>query len=274
MRFRFGPVFASFFVIAALSGCSLALDFDETSSQPVVYEPTFCVNHAGPPAVFCDDFDAGPLGAKWEKLEQVNGSAANDSGAATSAPNSFLSVVSPVGMGGRVRSVGTVLFPAISSTRVGLRISFNLRVDQFDATVGAENVIFDFLYGPINDFNQVQLKLVSTGSAVTIALAEGSETVGSGKPPDYAEHGSFKTKPLIGQWLNVQVDIDIGNPTGLGNTVRLRRDGQAELDFPLDFPLKGDTPRIELGIGYVKSVEPTQTWAVRYDDFLVETVAL
>lgn len=274
MWFRFGQILTSFILIGSVSGCSLALDFDETSGQPESVAPTFCAQHLGPPAVFCDDFDAEALGTKWPALEQLNGSAANDSEAATSAPNSFLSVASPIGAGGRVRSVGTVTFPTISSRRVGLRISLNLRIDQFDPTVGAENVVFAFLYGKVNDLNQVQLKLVSTGSAVTIAAAEGAETVGSAEPPDYAEHGSFKTKPVVGEWLNVQVDVDIVDPVGLGNHVRLRRDGLPELDFPLDFPLKGETPRVELGIGYVKSEQPTQSWAVRYDDFLVETVSL
>jgi hypothetical protein len=159
-------------------GCSLALDFDATSKEPVTRKPTFCAQHVTPPAIFCDDFDAEPLGTKWPKVEVVNGALSNDARAATSAPNSLLSIANPVGVTGRVRAISSVSFPDLTSTKVGLRISFNLRVDQFDNTVGAKTNVFDFIYGPVNDFNQVILVLVSTGSAFSVLLAENPQTVG------------------------------------------------------------------------------------------------
>ena len=259
-------------VPVACSGCSLALDFDSTSNQPVKQQ-TFCAEHNTPPAIFCDDFDAAPLGTKWPKVEVMNGEATNDKGAATSAPNSLLSVANPVGVTGRVRAVSTVGFPDVNSAKVGLRISFNLRVDQFDSAIGAKTNVFDFIYGSVTDFNQVALVLISTGSAVSVLLAENPQKVGD--PNNlYHEYGPFPIRPALGQWTKVAVDLDILNPFGTGNAVRVALDDQMQLDAALFYPLKGETPRLELGVGWVDSeMMPTQTWAIRYDDFLVEAVA-
>src|SRR5258708_7833400 len=106
------PLLHSFTAIAP-SRWTLALDFDAPSKKPGTPEPTFCATHLTPPAIFCDDFDAEPLGTKWPKVEVMNGAAADDSGAATSAPNSLLSVANPVGVTGRVRAVSSVSFPEV-----------------------------------------------------------------------------------------------------------------------------------------------------------------
>jgi hypothetical protein len=255
-----------------LTSCSLALDFDKTASEPRT-ETGFCQKHVGPPAVFCDDFDVDAFGSKWPAVEQTNGTAKDDNMAFLSSPNSLLSLANAVPMGGGVRSVGSIGFPALKSTKVGLRISFSIRVDQFDATSGAKNIVFDFLYGPVNDFNQIVVNLVSTETAVSVQVAENAQKVGS-PTSDYAPHGPFTTKPALGQWMKVAIDLDILNPVGLGNNLRVRLDDQVQLDTQLQVALKGDTPRIELGVGWVDSSKPTQAWAVRYDDFLVETIAL
>jgi hypothetical protein len=257
----------------ACSGCSLALDFDSTSKEPVKPQPTFCGEHSTPPAIFCDDFDAAPLDMKWPNLDVMNGEATNDTGAATSAPNSLLSVADPVGVTGKVRAVSTVGFLELSSTKVGLRISFNMRVDQFDSAIGAKTNVFDFLYGSITDFNQVLVVLQSTGSEVLVMLAENPQKVGDSNNL-YQQYGPFPIRPLPGQWTKVAVDIDILNPTGAGNSVRFALDDQMLLDTTLLYPFKGQTPRLELGVGWVDSeMMPSQTWAIRYDDFLVEAVA-
>jgi hypothetical protein len=259
--------------ILTCNGCTLALDFDATSKKPVKHEPTFCAAHSTPPAIFCDDFDAEPLGTKWPKVEVLNGEATNDGEAATSEPNSLLSVANPVGVTGRVRAVSGISFPNLNSTKVGLRISFNLRVDKFDPAIGAKTNVFDFIYGPVTDFNQVVVVLISTGDAVSMMLAENPQKVGD--PNNlYHEYGPFTVKPALGQWTKVAVDLDIANPLGDGNTVRVALDEQSQLDTALLYPLKGETPRLELGVGWVDSeMMSTQTWQIRYDDFLVEAVA-
>lgn len=255
--------------MGASQACTLALDFDAASSEPSLGGSGFCMKHAGPPAVFCDDFDVDALGTKWPAVEQKNGSAKNDSGASTSAPNSLLSIASPVGVGGSVRAAAVLNLAKLKSTKVGLRISFNLRVEQFDATSGATNVAFAFLYGPLVDYNQVVLNLVSNESAASLRVVEYAPVTAG-----YALHGPFTTKPAVGQWMKVQIDIDIVNPVGSGNALRVRLNDAVELDTQLQVPLKGDVPRLELGVSWVESLKATQTWAVRYDDFLVETVSL
>jgi hypothetical protein len=251
----------------------LALDFDSLGTKPAKREPTFCAAHSTPPAIFCDDFDAEALGTKWPKVDVLNGAVTNDADAATSSPNSLLSVADPVGVTGRVRAASTISFPSVNSTKIGLRISFNLRVDQFDPAIGAKANIFDFIYGPVTDFNQVIVVLISTGDTFSVMLAENPQKVGDANNL-YHEYGPFTFKPALRQWTKVALDLDITNPLGSGNTVRLSLDDELQLDTALLYPLKGETPRLELGVGWVDSeMMSTQTWAVRYDDFLVEAVA-
>lgn len=263
---------AGWLAVPALSACSLALDFDATSEQANEGAGTgsYCAQHPVPPAVFCDDFDGQPLGVKWPNVEQTNGSATTDGGAAVSGSSSLLSIGNAVPVNGGVRAVGTLSLPNLTSRAIGLRVSFKMRVDQFDATSGARNIAFAFLYGPQGDFNQIVLNLVSTESAVSVQVAENAQKLGS-PTSDYAQHGPFITKPTPGQWLKVGVAIDIVNPVGAGNKIRVTLDDKTELDTELQLPLKGETPRLELGVGWVDSSKATQPWAVRYDDFLVET---
>ncbi|HEX2674013.1 MAG TPA: hypothetical protein VHM25_24220, partial [Polyangiaceae bacterium] len=255
--------------------CSLALDFDKTSEKAGqgVSTGAFCAQHEQVTVAFCDDFDGPPLGTKWPSVEQANGTVTNDAQAAVSGTSSLLSIANAVPVGAGVRAVGTKSFANLNAQPVGLRISFKVRVDQFDATSGAKNTIFDFLYGPMGDYNQIVVNLVSTETAVSIQVAENAQKAGSATS-DYALHGPFDTKPTIGQWMKVDLNLDITQPIGTGNRLRVLLDDKQELDTTLQLPLKGDTPRVELGVGWVDSSKPTQSWAVRYDDFLVDTVRL
>jgi len=253
--------------------CSLALDFDATHAESSATGRGFCRDHVSPPAVFCDDFDGLPLGRNWAAIEEHNGRAQIDGGAAFSAPNSLLSIADPAAAGATVRALGATGFPKLASTRVGLRISFALRVDEFDAANGANNVVFDLVYGPPGDINEIELNLVSTETAVSLQMSEVAQTDGE-DDSQYAQHGPFVTKPPLGEWTKVEIDVDINNVIGLGNTLRVAIDDHQELDTSLSLPLKGDTPRVELGVGWVDTSRPTQTWAVRFDDFLVEAVTL
>lgn len=256
-----------------LQACSVALDFDATSAKPAAEASGFCRAHASPAAIFCDDFDEEPLGTRWQAVEQSNGSAQNDSRAALSPPSSLLCIAKPTTQGENVRAVGKVAFPALTSAKVGLRVSFALRIDKYDQTSGAKNTVFDFSYGPAGEPNEIALNLVSTESAVTLQIAETSQQVGEGGA-EYAPHGSFSIVPRLGEWLNVAIAIDVNDPEGQGNALRVDIDGYEQLDTSLMLPLKGGTPRLELGLGWVDTSMPSQTWAVRYDDFLVEAVRL
>jgi len=256
-----------------LSACSVALDFDATSAKGTQDDQSFCSEHLTPPTIFCDDFDGTALASKWPAVEQHNGSAKNDGGAARSSPNSLLSVAAPVDAGEGVRAVGSVSFPALAAAKVGIRVSFALRVEQFDPSSGAKSVVFDFLYGPLDDYNEIALNLVSTESAVSLQVDENAQTEGD-ETAQYAQHGPLMTKPARGEWMTVDIDIDINQPRGQENALRVSLNGKKELDTQLMLPFKGGTPRLELGVGWVDSSEPTQRWVVRYDDFLVEAVAL
>jgi hypothetical protein len=260
-------------LLGVLGGCSLVLDFDATSSQPDTSGAAFCGKHTQAPTEFCDDFDGEALGMKWPLVEEMNGTARADATAFTSSPNSLLSTAAGVMPNSRVRGVGIITFSKLKDRSIGLRISFNMRVEQFDATPGAKNIAFDFLYGPNADFNQIVLNLVSTGSAVSVQVAENAQKVGD-TTSQYQQYGPFTIKPTVGQWMKVEMDIDINQPVGLGNKLSVRLDGQNAVETQLAIPLKGDTPRMELGLGWVDATAATQPWAVRYDDFLVDSIGL
>jgi len=266
-----------------ISGCSLALDFDATSKDYAQSgggggsnSGPFCAQHMAPPAVFCDDFDSTSLSAKWPGVPMSNGSATDDSAAFVSSPSSMLSVADAVPQGGQVRAVSTLSFPmyANSTKPFGLRTSFQMRVDQFDPTNGAKNIAFEYLFGSDSDFNQIVMNLVSSGTSVAIQVAENAQVMGS-STSNYQLYGPFTIKPMDGQWIKVEVDVDLLMPSGSGNNLRVRLNDESQLDTPLMFPLKGGTPRLELGIGWVDSgTKPTQVWKVRYDNFLVEALNL
>jgi hypothetical protein len=90
----------------------------------------------------------------------------------------------------------------------------------------------------------------------------------------YAQHGPFVTKPTAGKWMKVFMDLKIGQHVGTNNSVKLLFDDVSQFDQALTVPLKGDTPRFELGVGWVDTTAAAQAWAVRYDNFLIEQVPL
>lgn len=255
-----------------LEACSLALDFDATSKRPAAQSNGFCGEHQAPPAVFCDDFDGEPLVGTWPAVEQANGSAQNDDDACVSPPSSLLSSARPAPAGADVRAISSVGFSQLAGEKLSLRIAFALRVERFDATNGAESVVFDLLYGAEDDFNQLALELVSTETAVSLQLSESVQKLGE-TDGEYVEHGPL-TQPRLGQWIAVGVELDIHDPNGTGNALRVTLDGKKALDTELMLALSGGAPRVELGVGWVDTAAPTRAWAVRYDDFLVEASPL
>jgi hypothetical protein len=257
----------------ALGACTLALDFDATSKQTGAPGGPFCVDHKVAPMKFCDDFDSTPISMAWPKVEETNGKVTQDAMAAVSAPNSMLSTVLPVGVMGNVRAVSTLSFPDLSNLDVKLHITFWMRIDQFDTTPGAKNTVFQFLYGPLGDFNQIVLNAVSNGDSVALQLVENGQGPTAG-PSMYAQHGPFVTKPTAGKWMKIFMEIKIGQHIGTNNSVTLLFDDVSQFDQTLTVPLKGDTPRFELGVGWVDTTVATQAWAVRYDNFLIEQVPL
>ena len=62
--------------------------------------------------------------------------------------------------------------------------------------------------------------------------------------------------------------MDIHDPTGTGNSLRVYFDSQPQYDGALVLPLKGGTPRMELGVGWATA--PAAPWSVRYDNVSVD----
>jgi hypothetical protein len=268
---------ARFFGLALLglgltSACSVALDFDAVSAQESG-NTGFCAKHPAPQAAFCDDFDGKPLGTVWSTLSQMNGTVAVDGKASTSTPSSMLSTISAVPAGGSVRAVSTTSFPLLNSKPLGFRVSFDMQVEQFDKNPSAMITAFAFLYGPLNNYNEIVLNLSSTGTDVKIQVVENAEAGG------FDKHGPYPLSAPIGGWINVRLELDIRTPNGTPpagatNTLRVYLNQAEQEDGPLQVPLNGDVPRMELGIGYEDTSLARDAWSVRYDNFLVETAAL
>jgi hypothetical protein len=183
-----------------LGACSLALDFDATQKLNGAPGGPFCVDHQVAPMKFCDDFDSKPISVAWPKVEELNGKVTQDAMAAVSAPNSMLSTSMAVPAMGQVRAVSTLSLLDLANLDTRLQITFWMRIDQFDTTAGAKNTVFQFLYGPLGDFNQIVLNAVSNGDSVALQLVENGQGPGGGASM-YAQHGPFVTKPTAGKWM-------------------------------------------------------------------------
>jgi hypothetical protein len=250
----------------------LALDFDAVSAQDS-NNPAFCANHPAPQATFCDDFDGKPLGTLWGTLSQMNGTVVVDSIVASSAPNSLLSTIGAVPMGGSVRAVASTSFPMLNGKSLGFRVSFDMLVEAFDKNPSAMVTAFAFLYGPLNNYNQIVINLSSTGTDVKIQVIENAEAGG------YDKHGPYPVSAPVGGWINVRLELDLRTPSGMPpagaeNALRVYLAGVEQEDARLQVPLNGDVPRMELGLGYEDTSVARDGWSVRFDNFLVETAAL
>ena len=275
---------------AASLGCSQGLDFDalskdhdaapssastagdagaasaDGSTSSEAGKTAYCAS-LSPAPTFCDDFDTKPIGEQWDGVEDSNGIVGIDTIAFDSAPSSLAAKSSASPSGQSIRSVTKKSFTEFTGKPITLRMSFALRVDQIDPKTSAQIVAFGVLFGEDGNFNQVVLNLSSTGSGVVAQVSEnaqGPTTSDNG----YEVHGPFDKRPSASDWTDVRIEIDVHNPTGSGNSLRVYFDQVVQYDGALILPLKGGTPRIELGIGWANT--PSAPWSIRYDNVVVD----
>ncbi len=255
-------------------GCTQTLDFDSVSGG--ASSSALCTGD-NPARQFCDDFDGQSVGSIWGGIEEQYGAVSNDSRASVSGTVSMLASSDGVDAGTIVRAVVKRAFPEHADSVVGIRASFDMRVDQFDPRAGAQIGAFALLFGPLDNFNQLVLNVNSTGDDISVQLAENAVSVAdpsSTEDNGYAVHGPF-SEPAPDTWTNIRVEVDVFKPDGGGNQLRIFLDGEQKFNGPLVLDLKGAEPRLELGLTWVDTVgTAADPWSVRYDNFVVEMTDL
>jgi hypothetical protein len=237
------------------------LGFDELEA-PADFS---CANHAG--AIFCDDFDTSPLAAHWSGVEIIpsgNGVVEARSDDARSEPNTLVASI-----GGSYDDDPTYAATLVRQSLASLagepyraRISFQLKVDEFDAAPRARVSVFQLLFGDLEDLSMLTLNLESTGGAVAAQFTESNLA------------GGFSFGDLVpidsGEWVQVSLTLDITSPNGGRNRVALTLDDRVVTDVELTHDLPDLAPRLELGLPWVDTTRATEPWQVRFDNVLVE----
>jgi hypothetical protein len=219
---------------------------------------------------YCDDFDNGNFQPFWS-VEMSNGSVRVDSVDSNSAPYSMSANSGAVAAGAAPpRAVSKLGFPNFTNSRVKLDVSFDMNVAKFDQTTtpaSGKVIAFQLLYGPVdpNNFNQIAFNLVtnSAGNGVVAQVEENAPSPDGGD--GYNVIGPFVAYPKVNGWSHVEIIIDILDPVGMGNNITVSIDG-ATNENALQVPLKGQEPRMELGIA--GTPVPAQGWSIRYDNFV------
>lgn len=211
---------------------------DGGSSDPDGSEPaSACApTAAGDAPLFCDDFDTGTFGAKWEDGALDHGGAST--GRARSAPGAmYLEVTS------REELADTITKTLDVGGTDDVRLDFHMFVERMSAVMPAGLFCGD------------------KGWSVGIDLA--GRVAEQGGSVDYTAHPTSRG-PAEGRW--VHVDLRVHRSRG---TVELRYDGEAAL---VETPLTGvatdytGTCRLVFGLFYAPG---GRTWRAYYDDVRV-----
>ena len=284
------PAIAVLWSIAAIAaGCTPTLDFDSVSrggpkdggttqsdgasagDAPISDGgAAFSCATLSPAPTFCDDFDGKSIADLWDPKVEESAVVATDTVSFLSPPNALLSKTEAVTATGQARAVLPKAFTLFDGKPIQLIVNFDMRIEAFDNT-GKVMIAFAVLFGPDSSFNQIVLNLKANGDAVVAQVVENAQ--GPGEDANgYELHGPFAKRPKVNDWSHVRMELDVTNPTGVGNLISFDLDGVPQLSAAkLTIPLKGATPRIELGVGYVEP--PAQSWAIRYDNFTADISA-
>lgn len=252
---------------ASLLGCTQTLDFDSVSNGTTQSSPsTFKCATLDPQPTFCDDFDGLPPLQVWSAVPispaTGGGRVSGDTLFSVSAPASLLATTAATAAGVYVSSAAQKTFNDFEGKPVDVRIAFDMLVESMDPTPGARVVAFQFLFGPLAQYNQLVINLTSTGAGVSSQFTEnlGGAMQGTTK-------GDTQQVPAVKKWVHVTFDLEVFNPSGQGNNAKVTVDGVKLFDSGLHYPLYRDQPRLEIGVPWVDTTVTTQPWAIRYDNF-------
>ncbi len=262
------------------AGCSAALDFDSTSKGGAEIHldippgSSFACDKVGPTPLFCADFETKSIEANWSMIDispgDTNGSVDIDDKDAVAGEKSMFALLNAGTYTEKdaPEAAASKTFADFANKNVRLLISFDMKVDKFDPTEDARVTAFQFLFGcNENDYNQLVLSLASTGDDVSLVFRENSSK--GGNTPTYDVHGDLGLR----KWAHVNMEFDIRNAKGAGNSGLIDVDGEKIFDNELALPLQGGTPCAQFGEVWVDTTTPdVKEWQIRFDNVVVHLV--
>jgi hypothetical protein len=197
-------------------------------------------------SIVCDDFDDGPLGAKWTAVTIQNGTLAIDDAASFSPPNSLL-VTLPDNPGRLTR------YNRLEKSITGLSsidCRFEVRLDATDSTSSSDVALLGLILSPAGYTNyQVIVDLQAQG----LFLEQDTDT---GKDGGSLSHYDNLTAFSSGVWTNVHITTDLG-------TIQVFVDDVRVYSQPILKPISQATGSIYFGQAH--DSEPP-AWTYRLDD--------
>ena len=210
---------------------------------------TWCDTRA-PVPIFCDDFDRGELGARWDFfLKSPPGTATLDATRARSAPNALAVATRKV----LAAEFGSILLrKTVGGSPARARLGFDLFAD---ATQPSGTLAVATLDLAADHLLTLYLRDENAGGPGA-ALVE--VPPGGGPAARYA----LAVTPAVGQWTRVELDVDAA-----GGRATLRFDGATILDGVALTKAPTDRPTLRVG---VLTSGPADTYQFGFDNVTLD----
>ena len=251
---------AAFSFSVVLAACGLFPDVSSLggpgsdASAPEVGAGDADAGDAGPCAsqhVFCDDFDDGPLGAKWDSPYKTDGGGlALTTLHAVSPPNALAATLAGTGPGVEGESELQKSLPAADHTRV-----------QADVTVAPGT--------SANEVDLVAMVSVTAPSGFDHAEVNVQSTSDGGILEEYLhgpDGGAGQDLPVTTSFAttrHIQIDVDFPS-----QTFALTIDGVPAAGATLSPQITKSALTLNVGVAYIEG--STGTWTVFVDDVVVD----
>ena len=211
--------------------------------------PTWCDTRV-PAPVFCDDFDRGELGARWDFfLKSPPGTAALDFTDARSSPNALTIVTGKIADA----EFGSILLrKTVGGSPIRARLGFDVRVD---ATQTSGTLAIATLDLATDHLLTLYLRDDNPGSPGPALV----EVPPGGAPP---VRNALPVVPAVGQWTRVELDVDAA-----AGKATVRFDGKTILDGVA--LAAGATTKPTVRVGVLCS-GPADPYAFRFDNVALD----
>jgi len=201
---------------------------------------TFCATHTS--ATFCEDFDQGALGAKWDDTTEMNnGTLTLSTTDAPPSPPNALFAVSATNLAGSNRTIFAKKLPSASAITV-----------------------------------ELDIKLAQVGAATTrtsfVMVGLGTHAIGIGMHPnstDYVEFANSTTTmanagsaPAVGTWTHFKLDVVLG----AAPSATITNGGTAATPMTLDPSFVAGASNLQIGLVFVEST--ATAWQYRVDNVI------
>ncbi|MBX3185366.1 MAG: hypothetical protein KF819_00060 [Labilithrix sp.] len=211
---------------------------------------TFCFTR--PVLQFCEDFDEGPLPARFETRSESGGALTVDTTTPASAPSSLLATVTA-----SATEIGRARLEKAFGSGTKYRVFVQMREEQRSAKAAAAVRVLGLAFAAEPTYE------------VGVATNERGEWYGYERRRDEAgaeTEGRFPASRALegqGKWVSVRIDVDV-NAAGAGiMTVRFGSDAVVD-HVPIAPPFASAAPTMLLGLD--AAGPPHDAWAFRYDN--------